>query len=63
MNLDNSSYNFTVGTGLAVEVTNSVGTYIPIFGGYISDFTIGVNRAGIYRLYNRCHYYRSWSLI
>jgi hypothetical protein len=46
MNLDNSSYDFTVGTGLAVEVTNSVGAYIPIFGGYISDFTIGVNRAG-----------------
>jgi hypothetical protein len=46
MNLDNSSYNFTVGTGLAVEVTNSVGTYVPIFGGYISDFTIAVNRAG-----------------
>ena len=46
MNLNNSSYNFTVGTGLAVEVTNSVGAYIPIFGGYISDFTIGVNRAG-----------------
>jgi hypothetical protein len=46
MNLDNSSYNFTVGTGIAVEVTNSSGTYIPIFGGYISDFTIAVNRAG-----------------
>jgi hypothetical protein len=46
MNLDNSSYNFTVGTSLAVEVTNSAGTYIPIFGGYISDFTIAVNRAG-----------------
>ncbi len=46
INFDNSSYNFTVGTGLAIEVTNSVGTYIPIFGGYISDFTIGVNRAG-----------------
>jgi hypothetical protein len=46
MNLDNSSYNFTVGTGLGVEVTNSAGTYVPIFGGYISDFTITVNRAG-----------------
>jgi hypothetical protein len=46
INLDNSSYNFTVGTGLAVEVTNSSGSYIPIFGGYISDFTIAVNRAG-----------------
>jgi hypothetical protein len=46
MNLDNSSYNFTVGTSLTVEVTNSVGTYVPIFGGLISDFTIAVNRAG-----------------
>ena len=46
MNLNNSSYNFTVGTGLGVEVTNSSGTYIPIFGGYISDFTVAVNRAG-----------------
>ena len=46
MNLNNSSYDFNVGTGLAVEVTNSSGTYVPIFGGYISDFTISVNRAG-----------------
>jgi hypothetical protein len=46
MNLDNSSYDFTVGTSLTVEVTNSVGTYVPIFGGLISDFTIAVNRAG-----------------
>jgi hypothetical protein len=46
MNLNNSSYDFTVGTGLTVEVTNSAGTYVPIFGGLISDFTIAVNRAG-----------------
>jgi hypothetical protein len=46
MNLNNSSYNFTVGTGLGIEVTNSSGAYVPIFGGYISDFTIAVNRAG-----------------
>jgi hypothetical protein len=46
LNFDNSSYDFTVGTGLTVEVTNSVGTYIPIFGGLISDFTITVNSAG-----------------
>jgi hypothetical protein len=46
MNLNNSSYNFTVGTGITIEVTNSVGTYIPIFGGFISDFTIAVNQAG-----------------
>jgi len=46
MNLNNSSYNFNVGTGITVEVTNSSGAYVPIFGGYISDFSIGVNRAG-----------------
>jgi hypothetical protein len=46
MNLDNSSYDFTVGTSISVQVTNSVGTYVPIFGGSISDFTISVNRAG-----------------
>jgi hypothetical protein len=46
LNLNNASYDFTVGTGLTVEVTNSVGTYIPIFGGVISDFTISVNSAG-----------------
>jgi hypothetical protein len=46
LNLNNVSYDFTVGTGLTVEVTNSVGTYIPIFGGLISDFTITVNQAG-----------------
>jgi hypothetical protein len=46
LNLDNSAYDFNVGSGLAVEVTNSVGTYIPIFGGIISDFTITVNAAG-----------------
>lgn len=46
INFNNSSYDFTVGTGITVEVTNSSGTYVPIFGGFISDFTIGVNRAG-----------------
>jgi hypothetical protein len=46
MNLTNSSYNFTVGTAITIEVTNSVGAYIPIFGGSISDFTISVNSTG-----------------
>ena len=46
INFDNSSYDFTVGTSLSVQVTNSVGAYVPIFGGLISDFTIAVNKAG-----------------
>lgn len=46
LNFNNSSYDFTVGTSITVEVTNSVGTFVPIFGGTISDFTISVNSAG-----------------
>jgi hypothetical protein len=46
INFNNSSYDFTVGTSLSVQVTNSAGTYVPIFGGLISDFTIAVNKAG-----------------
>jgi len=46
INLDNTSYPFNVGTGMTIEVTDSSGDYVPIFGGYISDFTISVNDAG-----------------
>ena len=46
INFDNSSYDFTVGTSITVEVTNSSAAYVPIFGGTISDFTISVKRAG-----------------
>lgn len=46
INLDNQSYPFNVGTGMTIEVTDSSGDYVPIFGGYISDFTISVNDTG-----------------
>lgn len=46
LNVNNIAYDFTVGTGITIEVTNSVGTYVPIFGGTISDFTTAVNRSG-----------------
>ena len=46
LNFDNTTYDFNVGSGITVEVTNSVGAYIPIFGGLVSDFTITVNSAG-----------------
>lgn len=46
LNFDNSSYDFTVGTSLSVQVTDSTNAFVPIFGGYVSDFTIQVNRAG-----------------
>jgi len=46
INLNNSAYDFTVGTGITVEVTDSTATFVPIFGGYISDFTTTVNAVG-----------------
>jgi hypothetical protein len=46
LNFNNTSYDFTVGTSITIEVTNSSATYVPIFGGVISDFTITVNKAG-----------------
>lgn len=46
LNFDNSSYDFNIGTSLSVQVTDTNDVYVPIFGGYISDLTISVNRAG-----------------
>lgn len=46
LNFDNSIYDFTVGTQITIEVTDSTAAYVPIFGGYISDFTIAVNQIG-----------------
>jgi hypothetical protein len=46
LNFDNSIYNFTIGTQITVEVTDTAAVYTPIFGGYISDFTISVNQTG-----------------
>lgn len=46
LNFDNQNYSFTVGTGITIEVTNTLGVYVPIYGGYITDFTTAVNRAG-----------------
>ena len=46
LNVNNTAYDFTVGTSITIEVTNSIGTFIPIFGGTISDFTTAVNRSG-----------------
>ena len=46
LNFDNQNYSFTVGTGITIEVTNTLGVFVPIYGGYITDFTTAVNRAG-----------------
>jgi hypothetical protein len=46
LNFNNDIYDFTVGTGITIEVTDSTAAYVPIFGGYISDFTIAVDQTG-----------------
>lgn len=45
-NFNNTAYDFSVGTGLTVEVKDTSGTYIPLFGGYVTDYGIQVNRSG-----------------
>ena len=44
--LNNETYNFQVNDGLALQVKNSAGTYVSIFGGNITDVTVSVGATG-----------------
>jgi len=44
--LNNETYNFQVNDGLALQVKNSAGIYVSIFGGNITDITISVGATG-----------------
>lgn len=46
INLDNTYYPFTVNTAITIEVKDSTATYVPIFGGRISDISTEVQSAG-----------------
>lgn len=46
LNLTNQSYPWTINTSITIEVKNSANSYIPIFGGRISDFSVGVQDVG-----------------
>jgi hypothetical protein len=46
INTDNTVYSFTVNTSILIEVQNSSATYVPIFGGRISDIRQVVTSAG-----------------
>lgn len=46
INTDNTVYSFTVNTSILIEVQNSSATYVPIFGGRISDIRQSVTSAG-----------------
>lgn len=46
INLDNSIYDWKINYQLTIEVKDSTNTFIPIFGGWVSDINIGVQNAG-----------------
>ena len=46
INTNNTDYGFNINSALTVELKNSTATYVPIFGGKISDVSVGVRAAG-----------------
>lgn len=46
INTTNTNYSFDVSNSLTIEIKKSNGTYLPIFGGSISDISIGVRATG-----------------
>ena len=46
INFDNTDYPFTVGTDILISIKDSTGTFVDLFGGFISDLEISVQSAG-----------------
>jgi hypothetical protein len=46
INFENSDYPFTVGTDILISIKDSTGTYVNLFGGFVSDLEISVQTAG-----------------
>ena len=46
INTNNTNYGFDISSALTIEIKKSNGSYLPIFGGTISDVSIGVRSAG-----------------
>ena len=46
VNLDNASYSFGVGSDILISVKDSTGTFVNVYGGFISDMEIAVQSAG-----------------
>ena len=46
INTSNTDYGFNINSALTVELKDSTSTYVPIFGGKISDVSVGVRAAG-----------------
>ena len=46
LNLNNQVFTWGINTGITIEVKDSTNTFVPIFGGRISDISTGVDRTG-----------------
>ncbi len=46
INLKNESYPFTIGNEILISIKDSTGTYVDLYGGFISDIEISVQSAG-----------------
>ena len=47
INLDESVFTFQVNDGMTLQLKDSTGTYVPIFGGTLTDIGIEVSAAGV----------------
>jgi hypothetical protein len=46
LNVDQTAITVEINDGLTIEVKDSTGTYVPIFGGAVSDVAVEIARAG-----------------
>lgn len=46
LQLSNETFTFNINSGLTIELKDSTGTFVPIFGGNITDFTQQLRNAG-----------------
>ncbi len=46
INTDGSNIAIDINDGLTIEVKNSAGTFVPIFGGFITDIEVSIRGAG-----------------
>lgn len=46
INTDGSTIDIDINDGLTIEVKNSAGTFVPIFGGFITDIEVSIRGAG-----------------
>ena len=46
INFDNSNYPFTIGSDILISIKDSTGTFVDLYGGFISDLEISVQSSG-----------------